>query len=297
MKELEYPFDAESVLKKKKSIKKQLLADETVKFIDKKIAILGGETTQNIKIMLELFLLNHGIRPQFYESEYNQYYEDGMFPNPELEEFSPDLIYVCTCIRNIVDFPLASDSKDIVDEKRQNVIDKFYGLWESLEEKYHCPIIQNNFEYPFFRLMGNKDASDNHGRVNFVTMLNCAFYDYAQAHDNFFICDVNYISASYGLDKWSDPYYWHMYKYAVAVPAIPYLSFNVANIIKVEYVARVYCQCGSSRQTTFCCCNNLRPSRSSCNRQIIIFGKDELASVLAKSVAEDVAYTGKDVCP
>lgn len=235
MKELEYPFDAESVLKKKKSLKKQLLSDDTVKFIDKKIAILGGETTQNIKIMLELFLLNYGINPEFYESEYNQYYEDGMFPNPELEEFSPDLIYVCTCIRNIVDFPLASDSKDIVDAKRQNVIDKFYGLWSSLEEKYHCHIIQNNFEYPFFRLMGNKDASDYHGRVNFVTMLNCAFYDYAQTHDNFFICDVNYISASYGLDKWSDPYYWHMYKYAVAVPAIPYLSFNVANIIKSIY--------------------------------------------------------------
>ena len=235
MKELEYPFDAESVLKKKKSLKKQLLSDDTAKFIDKKIAILGGETTQNIKIMLELFLLNYGIKPEFYESEYNQYYEDGMFPNPELEEFSPDLIYVCTCIRNIVDFPLASDSKDIVDAKRQNVIDKFYGLWSSLEEKYHCPIIQNNFEYPFFRLMGNKDASDYHGRVNFVTMLNCAFYDYAQTHDNFFICDVNYISASYGLDKWSDPYYWHMYKYAVAVPAIPYLSFNVSNIIKSIY--------------------------------------------------------------
>ncbi|MBQ9391572.1 MAG: HAD-IIIC family phosphatase, partial [Lachnospiraceae bacterium] len=100
---------------------------------------------------------------------------------------------------------------------------------------YNCPIIQNNFEYPFFRLMGNKDASDYHGRVNFVTTLNCAFYDYAQTHDNFFICDVNYISSSYGLDKWADPFYWHMYKYAVAVPAIPYLSFNVANIIKSIY--------------------------------------------------------------
>ncbi len=235
MKELEYPFDAENILKKKKSIKKQLLENKNIKFIDKKIAILGGETTQNIKIVMELFLLNYGIKPEFYESEYNQYYEDGMFPNPELEEFSPDLIYVCTCIRSIVDFPSTSDSKDTVDAKRQNVIDKFYGLWDSLGEKYHCPIIQNNFEYPFFRLMGNKDASDYHGRVNFITMLNCAFYDYAQSHDNFFICDVNYISASYGLDKWSDPYYWHMYKYAVAVPAIPYLSFNVANIIKSIY--------------------------------------------------------------
>ena len=65
--------------------------------------------------------------------------------------------------------------------------------------------------------------------------LNMAFYDYAQTHNNFYICDVNYISASYGLDKWSDPYYWYMYKYAVAVPAFPYLSFNVAKVIKSIY--------------------------------------------------------------
>ncbi|SEQ16601.1 HAD-superfamily phosphatase, subfamily IIIC/FkbH-like domain-containing protein [Lachnospiraceae bacterium NE2001] len=235
MKSLEYPFDAEEILKKKKSIKKQLLADDAITFIEKKIAILGGETTQNIKLMLELFLLNNGIKPVFYESEYNQYYEDGMFPNQELESFAPDLIYICTCIRNIVDFPLVSDTKEIVESKRQALVDKFFGLWDAIRDRYHCPIIQNNFEYPFFRLMGNKDASDFHGRVNYVTTLNCAFYEYAQSHDDFFICDVNYISASYGLDKWSDPFYWHMYKYAVAVPAIPYLSFNVANIIKSIY--------------------------------------------------------------
>lgn len=119
---------------------------------------------------------------------------------------------MCTCIRNIVDFPTLSDSRELVEEKKQAVIKKFYGLWDTMSEKYHCSIIQNNFEYPFFRLLGNKDASDFHGRVNFVTMLNCAFYEYAQTHDNFYICDVNYISASYGLDKWSAPYYWHMYK-------------------------------------------------------------------------------------
>lgn len=235
MRELEYPFDAEWILKKKKNIKKQLLETETGTFINKKIAILGGETTNDIKLMMELFLLNYGIKPKFYESEYNQYYEDGMFPNPELENFVPDIIYICTCIRNINDFPEPEDSEEIVDVKTSAILEKFTGLWDHLADTYHCPIIQNNFEYPFFRLMGNKDASDIHGRVNFVTKLNCLFYEYAQSHNNFYICDINYISASYGLDRWAEPYYWHMYKYAVAVPAIPYLSFNVANIIKSVY--------------------------------------------------------------
>ena len=221
MKELEYPFNAEKILNKRKGLKRQLLEDSSGTRIEKKIAILGGQTTQNIKLILELFLLNYGIRPSFYESEYNQYYEDGMFPNPELETFSPDLIYICTCIRNITDFPALTDDKEAVERKTEAVSGKFQGLWNHLKETYSCPIIQNNFEYPFFRLMGNRDASDIHGRVNFVTALNCRFYEYAQTHDNFYICDINYLSASYGLERWSDPYYWHMYKYAVAVTAIP----------------------------------------------------------------------------
>lgn len=232
MRELEYPFDPEQVLKKKKSLKKALLEDGSSSFVEKKIAILGGETTQNIKYVLELFLLNNGIKPEFYESEYNQWFEDGMFENEELKSFAPDLIYICTCVRNIANFPAVADSMEAVQAKLDAAYSRYEGVWNHIAATYSCPIVQNNFEYPFYRLMGNKDASDVHGRVNFVTRLNMKFYEYAQSHDNFFICDVNYISASYGLEKWSDPFYWHMYKYAVAVPAIPYLSFNVANIIK-----------------------------------------------------------------
>ena len=82
MKELEYPFDPEWILKKKKALKRELLQNTQQTFLEKKIAILGGSTTRDIRDILELFLLNYGIRPCFYESEYNQYYADGMFPNP-----------------------------------------------------------------------------------------------------------------------------------------------------------------------------------------------------------------------
>jgi FkbH-like protein len=128
-----------------------------------------------------------------------------------------------------------TDSTEQVEEKLSISYQKYAGLWDHLASIYHCPIIQNNFEYPFYRLLGNRDAWDIHGMTNYVTRLNCMFYQYAQTHENFYICDINYLSASYGLDKWSDPFYYHMYKYAVAVPAIPYLSFNVANMIKSLY--------------------------------------------------------------
>ncbi len=234
MKELQYPFDAEFILTKKKSIRRELLNDGSVR-IKKNIAILGGYTTSNIKLVMELFLLDNGIEPVFYESEYNQYYQDAMFDNPKLIEFKPDIIYICTSNRNVTAYPHLGDSKDDVDSLLKREADKYTRIWESLKTRYNCPIIQNNFEMPFYRLLGNKDASDFHGRVNFLTRLNMEFYKYAEEHDNFFICDINYISADYGLREWSDPFYYHMYKYALNVNAIPYLSFNVSNIIKSIY--------------------------------------------------------------
>ena len=228
LKELIYPFDPNYILENKRKIKKQLLEDSN-SFVEKKIAILGGSTTSAIRQMMELFLLNNGIKPSFYESEYNKFYEDAMFDNEELKNFAPDIIYICTTNRNITKYP---DLNSDVDALLNNEYEKYNGIWKSLKEKYNCPVIQNNFELPYYRLMGNKDASDIHGKVNFISRLNMLFYEYAQNNENFYICDINYISADYGLKKWSDPFYFHMYKYAMNVNAIPYLSFNVANIIK-----------------------------------------------------------------
>ena len=52
--------------------------------------------------MLDLFLLNYGIEPTFYESEYNRYWQDAVFGNEELDSFSPDLIFIHTSNRNIL---------------------------------------------------------------------------------------------------------------------------------------------------------------------------------------------------
>lgn len=231
MKDLEYPFDSGWILSNRRKIKKRLLTTGNI-FVEKKVAVLGGSTTSNIIQILELFLLNQGIKASFYESEYGMYYEDAVFKNDSLEEFGPDIIYIYTTNRNIESYPLLSNTREEIDALINMQIQKFTDIWKSLSQTYACPIIQNNFEMPLFRLLGNKDATDVHGAVNFLSRLNMAFYEYAQNNKDFFICDINYISADYGLKEWNDSFYWHMYKYAVNVRAIPLLAFNVANIIK-----------------------------------------------------------------
>lgn len=231
MKELEYPFDAGWILSSRRKIRKTLLASDR-DYVEKRIAVLGGSTTSNIVQVLDLFLLNQGIKASFYESEYGKYYEDAMFPNPELESFKPDIVYIHTSNRNIAQYPSLEDSVDAVQELVSGQVKKYQEMWDRISATYGCPIIQNNFEMPMYRLLGNKDASDIHGAVYFLSQINSEFYKYAQTHKDFFICDINYLSADYGLREWSDSFYWHMYKYSLNVNAIPLLSFNVANIIK-----------------------------------------------------------------
>ncbi|MBR4169095.1 MAG: HAD-IIIC family phosphatase [Lachnospiraceae bacterium] len=231
MHELEYPFDSQYIIKKKRSIKRTLL-ERDIKYVEKKIAVLGGSTTHDIIQVLELFLLNTGIKPTFYESEYAKYWEDVMFDNPELKEFSPDLIYIHTGNRNLNHLPTLQMSKEDVEAGLRADYEHFRVLWEKIGDTYHCPVIQNNFEFPYYRLLGNAEATEYRGSVRYINRLNEMFAEYAQTHQDFYIQDIQYLSACYGLDKWADSHYWHMYKYALAVDAIPTLSYNLANIMK-----------------------------------------------------------------
>ena len=82
--------------------------------------------------------------------------------------------------------------------------------------------------------MGNIDASDRRGKVNFVTRLNSALYDRIARRPEVYLNDINWLSAAYGLEKWSEPKYWYLYKYALNIEAIPELAFQVANIIRTK---------------------------------------------------------------
>ena len=97
------PFVAENVLQKRHALKKELLKQTNL--VPTRIAILGGSTTAEVKIMLELFLLAQGIQPAFYESGYNRYREDVLFENPDLWNFKPDIVFIHTTWHNVSEFP------------------------------------------------------------------------------------------------------------------------------------------------------------------------------------------------
>ncbi len=225
---LNYPYDSSIILRKKKSIKRDLLLTEPASKL--KVAILGGSTTSEIKNILELFLLKHGYVSDFYESDYNQYYEDAIFGNESLLNFAPGFIYIHTSNVNITRFPSYHMTEKEVDQLLKKEVTKFSNIWHALE-KFNCPIIQNNFELPINRSLGNLDSYDMHGKTHFINLLNLEFAKQARERKNLYLNDINYLSSVLGLQNWFDKSLWHTAKYVVSFDAIPYLTQSIASII------------------------------------------------------------------
>lgn len=225
--------DNDLLLRKRKSIRRKLLGSENVNFLEKHIAILGGSTTIDFKNMLEIFLLKDGIKPIFYESEYNKFYEDAVFSNPELEKFHPDIIIIYTSIVNIIRWPMIYDDEKTV----LRIVDEEFGryeqIWKSLRYTYpYATVIQNNMDVDYQRPMGSLEAVLPQGRERFLSTLNEKFAEYACSNENFYLHDMRGLSMQIGVKHWHNRFQYHAYKFAVDYNVVPDVARGVANIIK-----------------------------------------------------------------
>ncbi|MBQ6034405.1 MAG: HAD-IIIC family phosphatase, partial [Ruminococcus sp.] len=235
MRELNFPFEGKDIIRRRLALRKQLLADGCVR-VKKRIAVLGGSTTNHIVSALELFLLNFGIEPEFYLSEYNKFYEDAVFGNPELDSFDPDVIYIHTTSRNLTMLPESpAETADTVEQKLNDQFAYFKQVWDSLKQHFSCPVIQNNFELPLFRRTGSYDGWSTAGHAAFIQRMNVMLSDYARNTRGLYIHDINYLSAVCGLANWHDAEAWYLYKYAVSTNVIPDFAYSLACIIKSIY--------------------------------------------------------------
>jgi len=231
--ELQFPFSSESILRKRQAFRRELLKRPGLQPV--KIAILGGSTTADVKSMLELFLLAAGLAPSFYESAYNAYYEDVLFENPELWSFKPEIVFVHTTWQNVSQFPDIRSSEAAAKQRLQTEMSRFEAFWEKIRSDLGAVIVQNNFDLPRLRPLGNLDGSAAQGRAYFLQQLNSAFAQFAQKHSWLLINDIGYLSAQVGLAEWFDYNYWYSYHMAVSPTAAVFVGQNVARIIQSIY--------------------------------------------------------------
>jgi FkbH-like protein len=226
---LSYPFDIKEILLHKIQLKSYLQQQGSL--LPKKIAILGGSTTVEIKNILELFLLDKGIEPEFYESEYNQYFEDVVFQNQALLDFQPDVIYIHTTCRNLLRVPHLSTSDALIQHYIEEERRRWRTMWEAIDQRFHCAVIQNNFELPDTHVLGNLGAVDPRSAVRFTRMLNEELARIAGEYKQIYIQDIAYLASVIGLEQWHDQGVWCTAKYAMSFDAFAVLAHNCASMM------------------------------------------------------------------
>lgn len=224
---LDYPLDSYKILRKKRPLKRELLANES--FITKRIAILGGTSTGEIKEQLEIFLLNSNIRPDFYECEYGQYYEAVMFEDESLKKFNPEIIYIHISNENLKSL---NDVDQISEDRAKDEFIKLEFIWQKLSQSFECKIIQDNFELPSFKSLGNFDVSSKSSITRTVNILNEMLYKQAIEKNYLYICDRNYLSSKLGLTNWKDYSLWLLAKYSLSYQAITNICYTLNKIIQ-----------------------------------------------------------------
>lgn len=225
-----YPYDNDLLMRKQKSIRRALLARENVSYTKKRVAILGGSTTDDIKNILELFLLEAGISPTFYQSEYNRYYEDAVFGAPELEDFQPEIIIIYTSAANIINKPQLNDTLAAVKTKVQSEIARYRKVHEKLA-RFNAVIIQNNFERPPYDDLGSLSFSAPYGMARFINLLNEALAAETADFPNVYLHDLNTLAARVGT-RWHNLSQYYAYKLAQDYDFIPLAALGIAKIIR-----------------------------------------------------------------
>lgn len=227
---LDQPFDADLILRKKRGLKRELLASPPA--LTRRIAVLGGPTSAELVDILELFLLRQGIGAEFYQCEYDKVGEDALFSTPELDAFKPELVVIATTQASLRQWPQPTDSPSSVHQLLESELARFRSYWDALAARHGGPIIQNNFEEPPTRSFGSLDAWDERGRIHFVREINQRFAAEARGRQGLLLHDLARVANCFGLDRWHDRRLWFMGKYGMAMEAVPAAAHSLACLIK-----------------------------------------------------------------
>ena len=228
-----YACAVDDILMKRRSLRRELASRQGLQEL--RIAVLGGSTTEELVNFLELLLLSEGFQPIFHQSEYGRFYDDAVHDSQALIDFKPQLVYVHTSCLNIRDLPPLACTEAELAGYVEAELARYREIWDSIEKKLGCQVIQNNFETPPHALLGNMDAVAAGGQSRFLMQLNVAFAEEAARRAKLLLQDVHGIAADLGLRQWFDWPRYFSYKILLTAEANLELARSLNALIRALY--------------------------------------------------------------
>ena len=144
-------------------------------------------------------------------------------------KFKPDFVYLHVSIENLKSL---YDFNKTSEEKAEEEFIKFQSIWKKLNQVFQCEVIQDNFELPQFKSLGNFDSSSSSSISRTITLLNEMINIHSMKTSFLYICDRHYLSSRMGLALWKDYPLWLSAKYSLSYKAISNLCYSLSKIIE-----------------------------------------------------------------
>jgi FkbH-like protein len=204
-----------------------------------RLAVLSSFTSDQLVRMLELFLFAAGIDVELYEADYGVFRQEIIEPSSGLYAFKPGTILIATSWRDLTHWPHLQDSAEqianhVADEQRE-----WSMLWKTAHDRLGCQIIQNNFDQPMWRQLGNHELRHVGSMGRFITGINQSFQDNAPPFVT--IHDIDALSAWLGRRQWGDERFFHQAKLPCAPECMVAYGHQLASVMIAQLGAAKKC--------------------------------------------------------
>ena len=197
------------ILKVARALKKNLYPNGI------KIAFLRNSTLERLVPYLEYMLLLNQIRPTFYFSEYDNYFQEVLGESNELTVFNPNVIIVSMDSRLELDaifYDYTSLSQEDAKSHLESTRVKIESVILGLRKKFDVPIILNGFELPSYPTLGLLDAQNPRGQVSSIRLLNLELVSFCNNMKGVYFLDLDLVLQRSGGENSLDNRFWFIEK-------------------------------------------------------------------------------------
>lgn len=198
-----------------------------------RVAVIGSKTLTQLTWLLTLNLLGSGFLVDLYESDYGVFQQEILNPQSGLYIHQPQVLFALTDYRDILNYPDMMQQAHDVETVVEQEYSSWAHLWHTFHERTHAVLIQNNFDLPDVRLLGNLESRLPGGRVAYIQRLNRYMADHVPNY--VLLHDLDYLTSYYGKRQWYDPRFYFFSKQPCAFGVLPAYAASLTAIVRAQW--------------------------------------------------------------
>lgn len=204
--------------------------NEFVKNKRKRVAILGGYTTQPIRELMLPALLSEGYWAEVYEGNYNSFETEPLDLNSALFRFKPDIVVVATGSKHIASFPDSGLDDKLVCELAEREIERLKIRWNAIKAGSNAIIVQHNYEPPATLPLGRLEGRYSWSKTNFIHRLNSKLWE--RDGKEIRVLDMYQMAVESGRQKWHSPRWYYHSKHGFNPQMVSQYGWALAGLMR-----------------------------------------------------------------